>query len=270
MNRRSRLSVELFQPLSTTSCQPHEWVVACVLATRWLVTGISGMRSRPVRSRYLRQMAWWNDFWTWVNENQLATTIIGTLVAALILWVMPISRRGIMAGFRFLGTLRVRVTTQARLDEKERALRDQLKAAKKDGLLLGVEKTCALVAKADAGRDEARSELNALKEVPPQMPMWRVYPFESDGPESYWLKNIVHDPDLVMNNITLNAPPELFTFTGAVRTHAGASEARPMRFFGRRHTSAMIPFSISWNDGHGVRRQATTYLSQARWEAVIF
>jgi len=33
-------------------------------------------------------VGWWTEFWTWVNENQLAATVIGTLLATGLVWLL--------------------------------------------------------------------------------------------------------------------------------------------------------------------------------------
>lgn len=55
---------------------------------------------------------WWTDFWTWVNENQLAATVIGTLVAAATLAVLtrlPKIGPGVRRAFKWAGERTVRV-----------------------------------------------------------------------------------------------------------------------------------------------------------------
>lgn len=43
--------------------------------------------------RYVRLVQWWNGFWTWVNDNQLAATVVGGLIVAALVGLFSILPR---------------------------------------------------------------------------------------------------------------------------------------------------------------------------------
>jgi hypothetical protein len=214
-------------------------------------------------NRYLDAMdfvALWNGFWDWTNKNQLATTVIGGLILASIFgaWArLPKLGKPIRA----LGT--VRLTTTKRLA-------DARKTNERKGFALGVEKTNVLVAAAHAERDEAREELTAARARPANQPRWQVEAFKGGGADEYVLRNVVPDPDLLMENVSLEAPGDEFTFTGVIQNMPRIVDTQATNFAGKRHTKRAIPFTISWNDETGIRRDQVTYLPRQEQKAFVF
>ena len=75
-------------------------------------------------------MEWWSEFWTWVNENELAATVIGGLIVAVILGTLaliPKLRKPLLGALRrllpWIGGLRL--TTK---NQRARAIEDALAA----------------------------------------------------------------------------------------------------------------------------------------------
>jgi hypothetical protein len=174
---------------------------------------------------------WWTDFWTWVNANQLAATVIGGLILVIIvgIWArLPRLGKPIRRAWDFLRSLRL--TTGPKIDR-------QVAAAKAEGA------------------DEVQSRIDAERAAPIHHPQWIVAP-KRDERNTFQLFNaadgsIARDVtiDASQNEFILLERPRWADFTGqAVNTFKGVA-TEGGRFLG-------VTFTIEWADLNGDRRQA--------------
>ncbi|WP_144882526.1 hypothetical protein [Microbacterium paraoxydans] len=182
-------------------------------------------------------MNWWTDFWTWVNDNQLAATIIGGLILAALLWGfsrLPKVGPHVRSGIKWLwswrpvssrryesGLLRLHdvVTTEVEASAKvvaEKAITDseELEKAKKELVRLMVEHRNTK--DADATDDENPWGDLVAAPLPGPEPRWKL--LSLDGTEGrarrYAIANLV--PESVALNVRMdNSSTGWFSFDDA-------------------------------------------------------
>lgn len=165
-------------------------------------------------------MNWWTDFWTWVNDNQLAATVIGGLILAALFWGfarLPKVGPHVRYGLKWLWSWRP-VTARRHKREllnvytiltaevegtakvvAERAIADSadLEQAKKELARLMVEHRTA-------NDDDSPWDKGVPTKLPAPEPRWKFYAVSDDDSEvrRYAIVNLV--PGSVALNVRMD------------------------------------------------------------------
>ncbi|MEV7607904.1 hypothetical protein AB0N61_00315 [Microbacterium sp. NPDC089320] len=181
-------------------------------------------------------MDWWTDFWTWVNSNQLAATIIGGLILAALLWGfarLPKIGPHVRVGLKWLWSWRPISVRRHRRDianlyevvsadvegaakaAASKAIADsaELEKLKKKLVDVMVENRIA----SEGEGQQAGSLISvASTKLPGPEPRWKLVTLKSDAPNAqrYAILNLV--PGSVAMNVRMdNSDSGWFSFDDA-------------------------------------------------------
>lgn len=244
-------------------------------------------------SRYRRGMEWWTDFWTWVNENQLAATVVGGLILALFA-TLPKIRPHVRSALKW--PLTVRFTTAqkirqvvAEISSKDQTISDlksQVESARAEGVRLGEERRSQAETKfaeerlkheraleasrlegIEEGRKEAFAEIEVERTRPSKKPVWRVDPVQSDV--TYQLANT--QADAIAKDVSIEAHHQEFAFTGG--TQWSGILGSTQTFDGHRLKIGRqlgVKFVIRYRDERGDWHEAYATIDREPLRSVIF
>lgn len=239
--------------------------------------------------RYLHAVQWWTDFWTWVNENQFAATVIGGLIVVAIVGVFsrlpkigphvrtflkwlwswhPISARKHYRDIALVheATLAEAAAEARVIAEKAIDVSAELEKAKKELSRIIVENKIKIDTEANV-RDKVRGSVTAPA-TPPNLPApdprWRIY--LPDGEEFvHVLENTVERS--VAKEVRLESDAFEFLDGAHWEDLSGKSKGD---FSGRSKQSqpdwqTTTQFIVTWFNENNVKNSEVVYLDTSKW-----
>lgn len=220
---------------------------------------------------------WWTDFWTWVNNNQLAATIIGGLILAALLWGfarLPKIGPHVRVGLKWLWSWRAVSVRRHRRDianlyevvsadvegaakaAAAKAIADsaELEKLKKKLVDVMVENR---IASGGEGQEAGSLISVAPTKLPGPAPRWKLMALKSDsaGSQRYAIVNLI--PGSVAMNVRMdNANSGWISFDDAAFWPDLSGESRGE--FGGRVTSVneqnKADLMLTWFDEDRVKQ----------------